>query len=70
MTKKMDGQLAVVTGGSRGLGEMMVRAFAAEMSADEQRHIARLETLLARETVLAATQKEEGDEAGDGVSFP
>ncbi|MFV9429009.1 SDR family NAD(P)-dependent oxidoreductase [Rhodococcus aetherivorans] len=30
MTKKMDGQVAVVTGGSRGLGEQMVRAFAAE----------------------------------------
>lgn len=30
MTKKMDGHVAVVTGGSRGLGEMMVRAFAAE----------------------------------------
>lgn len=45
-----------------------VRAFAAEMSADEQRHIVRLETLLARETVLAATEIEEAGEAGDGAS--
>lgn len=28
--KSLDGQVAVVTGGSRGLGEQMVRAFAAE----------------------------------------
>jgi hypothetical protein len=40
-----------------------VRAFAAEMSADEQRHIARLEALLAREDVLADA---EADEAGEG----
>jgi hypothetical protein len=40
-----------------------VRAFAAEMSADEQRHIARLEALLAREDALGDA---EADEAGEG----
>lgn len=36
-----------------------VRAFAAEMSNDEQRHIARLETLLRRETGIAALESDE-----------
>src|SRR6185436_19038150 len=40
-----------------------VRAFAAEMSADEQRHIVRLEALLAHEDALAALERE--DEAAD-----
>jgi rubrerythrin len=35
-----------------------VRAFAAEMAVDEQRHIVRLETLLAREPMPAAVQDE------------
>jgi hypothetical protein len=47
-----------------------VRAFAAEMSADEQRHIARLETLLARETILAAAEIRDAGEAADGASSP
>ena len=43
-----------------------VRAFAAEMSADEQRHIARLEALLAREYGPAEREAEEtGETAGD-----
>jgi hypothetical protein len=42
-----------------------VRAFAAEMSADEQRHVARLEALLAREDALAAADGELGE--GDGL---
>jgi hypothetical protein len=45
-----------------------VRAFAAEMSADEQRHIARLEALLAREDALGAAADERG--GGDGLSLP
>ena len=36
-----------------------VRAFAAEMSADEQRHIARLEALLAREVAIGPVAGEE-----------
>jgi hypothetical protein len=40
-----------------------VRAFAAEMSADEQRHIVRLEALLAHEDALAALERD--DEAAD-----
>jgi rubrerythrin len=44
-----------------------VRAFAAEMSADEQRHVARLEALLAREIALGAAA-ELGE--GDGLSLP
>ena len=48
-----------------------VRAFAAEMSADEQRHIARLEGLLAREDALAgAEDEEEAGESGDGLPVP
>ena len=46
-----------------------VRAFAAEMSADEQRHIARLEELLARKDPLGAAGEDEAGEA-DGVSLP
>lgn len=43
-----------------------LRAFAAEMSYDEERHVARLETLLERESIAAAL--EAGDaEAGDGL---
>ena len=41
-----------------------VRAFAAEMSADEQRHIARLEALLAREDALGAAADGELGETG------
>ena len=40
-----------------------VRAFAAEMSNDEQRHISRLEALLERESGLTSL---EADEEGDG----
>jgi hypothetical protein len=47
-----------------------VRAFAAEMSTDEQRHIARLEALLAREDALAEVEDEEGAESGDGLPPP
>jgi rubrerythrin len=47
-----------------------VRAFAAEMSADEQRHIDRLETLLARELAMPETPAEDAGETGDGLSFP
>ena len=46
-----------------------VRAFAAEMSADEQRHIARLEELLAREHAFGAAGEDEAGEA-DGASLP
>lgn len=41
-----------------------VRAFAAEMSADEQRHVSRLEALLLRESQLSAYDT---GPAGDGV---
>jgi rubrerythrin len=44
-----------------------VRAFAAEMSADEQRHIVRLEALLAREDGVALA---ESDDSGDGLPLP
>ena len=37
-----------------------VRAFAAEMAADEQRHVLRLELLLAREPEPAATEEDAG----------
>jgi hypothetical protein len=47
-----------------------VRAFAADMSSDEQRHIARLEALLAREDALAAVEDDEAGESNDGLSFP
>jgi hypothetical protein len=47
-----------------------VRAFAAEMSGDEQRHIARLEDLLAREDALAGADSDDAGEAGDNVPFP
>jgi hypothetical protein len=43
-----------------------VRAFAAEMSTDEQRHIARLEALLAREH-LGSHDGDDPAEAGDGL---
>lgn len=45
-----------------------VRAFAAEMSSDEQRHIARLEALLAREDGFGAHDGDEAGEAGDGLN--
>jgi hypothetical protein len=45
-----------------------VRAFAAEMSADEQRHISRLEALLARETGREAAHPEDSGESE--ASFP
>jgi len=45
-----------------------VRAFAAEMSADEQRHIALLEALLAREDALGEAGDDEVGES-DGVSL-
>jgi hypothetical protein len=41
-----------------------LRAFAAEMANDEQRHVSRLEALLLRETQLAAY---DADAAGDGL---
>jgi rubrerythrin len=41
-----------------------LRAFAAEMANDEQRHVSRLEALLLRETQLAAY---DSDAAGDGL---
>jgi hypothetical protein len=44
-----------------------VRAFAAEMSADEQRHIARLEALLAREDAAIAR---DDDEPAEGEGLP
>ena len=47
-----------------------VRAFAAEMSADEQRHIARLEALLAQEDALAAIEGDEEAEPGEGDGPP
>jgi bacterioferritin (cytochrome b1) len=42
-----------------------VRAFAAEMCTDEQRHIARLEALLARD--LVSHESDDPAEAGDGL---
>lgn len=42
-----------------------VRAFAAEMSADEQRHIVRLEALLARGGPVEHDTDETGEAAGD-----
>jgi rubrerythrin len=47
-----------------------VRAFAAEMSADEQRHIARLEALLAQEDALAALERDDDAEAGESDGLP
>ena len=47
-----------------------VRAFAAEMSADEQRHIARLELLLQHEDALAALGRDDEAEAADGDGLP
>jgi hypothetical protein len=44
-----------------------VRAFAAEMSADEQRHIARLELLRQHEDALAAIDDEAEPAEGDGL---
>jgi rubrerythrin len=41
-----------------------VRAFAAEMSADEQRHIVRLEALLAREVAIDAADEDIGESDG------
>jgi rubrerythrin len=45
-----------------------VRAFAAEMSTDEQRHIDRLDALLAREAANPETELEDAGEAGDGLT--
>jgi hypothetical protein len=45
-----------------------VRAFAAEMSGDEQRHITRLEELLAREEALGGSEAEDPDKTSEG--FP
>ena len=45
-----------------------VRAFAAEMSADEQRHIARLEALLAREVQIGPAADEDLGES-DGATL-
>ena len=47
-----------------------VRAFAAEMSADEQRHIARLEALLAQEDALAAFGSDDEADPADGEGLP
>jgi hypothetical protein len=47
-----------------------VRAFAAEMSADEQRHIVRLEALLQHEGALRATGRDDEAEPGDGDGLP
>ena len=44
-----------------------VRAFAAEMSNDEQRHISRLETLLERESGLASLESEDAEDIGGNV---
>jgi len=47
-----------------------VRAFAAEMSADEQRHIARLELLLQHEDALAALERDDEAEPAEGDGLP
>jgi bacterioferritin (cytochrome b1) len=47
-----------------------VRAFAAEMSADEQRHIVRLEALLAHEDALAGLERDDEAADGDGRLVP
>jgi len=47
-----------------------VRAFAAEMSSDEQRHISRLEELIAREQALAEPESDDPGKTGDGLPFP
>lgn len=47
-----------------------VRAFAAEMSADEQRHIVRLEALLQHEDALAAIERDDEAEPAEGDGFP
>ncbi|HEV8105962.1 MAG TPA: ferritin family protein [Burkholderiales bacterium] len=48
-----------------------VRAFAAEMSADEQRHIARLEVLLAHEDRFGDDSDDDAEAAeGDGPPLP
>src|SRR4029077_3673786 len=47
-----------------------VRAFAAEMSADEQRHIARLKLLLQHENALAALGGDDEAEPADGDGLP
>ena len=47
-----------------------VRAFAAEMSADEQRHIARLELLLQHEDALAASERDDEAEPAEGDGLP
>jgi bacterioferritin (cytochrome b1) len=47
-----------------------VRAFAAEMSADEQRHIARLEVLLQHEDALAANERDDEAEPAEGDRLP
>jgi rubrerythrin len=45
-----------------------VRAFAAEMSTDEQRHVDRLQALLEREAANPETEAEDAGEAGDGLT--
>src|SRR5919106_826089 len=45
-----------------------VRAFAAEMYSDEQRHIDRLDALLARENANPETELEDAGETGDGLT--
>jgi rubrerythrin len=47
-----------------------VRAFAAEMAADEQRHIARLELLLQHEDALAALERDDEAEPAEGDGLP
>jgi bacterioferritin (cytochrome b1) len=47
-----------------------VRAFAAEMSTDEERHIARLEALLVREDAFGEVEDDEAAESGDGLPPP
>ena len=47
-----------------------VRAFAAEMSADEQRHIARLELLVQHEDALAAIERDDEAEPAEGDGLP
>jgi rubrerythrin len=47
-----------------------VRAFAAEMSSDEQRHISQLEELLAHADTLTEPESDDPGKTGDGLSFP
>lgn len=47
-----------------------VRAFAAEMSADEQRHIVRLEALVQHEGALGAGERDDEAEPAEGDGLP